>query len=129
MSDSRDAQERDATNAARSTSPSSSNRPQALSRSPRFGAVAGSGWPLPASGVPASIDSVGPQEQVSDEMGQQDEQEPPRPPQVVRLELSELDHRQVERDGERQPDEQRCAADDEDQEHSRIVYEAGQRRK
>ena len=62
-------------------------------------------------------------------MRHEHEQEPPDPPAVVRLQLAELDHRQVERDRERQPDEQWRAADDEDEKHTRIVYEAGCRRK
>ena len=80
--------------------------------------------PLPGSGVvPASVDSVGPQEQVADEVGHEDEEQPPDPPRVVRLKLAELDDGEIEGEGERQEEEPGREAEHEEDQHVRIVYE------
>ena len=77
-----------------------------LGRSGRRAAVAGA---LSAGGAPASIDSVGPQDQIADEMCHEDEEQPPAPPQVVRrrLHLAELDHREVQGECQRHPHDDR----------------------
>src|SRR5688572_5910268 len=97
------------TNAATSTSASRRSLPSGRSRSPRLAVGSAGGAPLPAAGVPASVDSVGPQEQIADEVGHEDEEEPPDPPDEVgsRLHLAKLDHRQVERNRQREPHDER----------------------
>ena len=78
------------TNAASRTSARSATLPSGWSRSPAA-RVAGScryRRPSPAGCVPASVDSVGPQEQVADEVGHEDEQQPPDPPRVVQVAIS-----------------------------------------
>ena len=56
--------------------------------------------PYARSSLYRSVDSVGPEEQVADEVRHEDEQEPPEPPGVVRPPLEELDDRQPHHDGE-----------------------------
>src|SRR5687768_4928868 len=84
------------------STPRISARPQRLSRRSRRGVGSAGGRPLPASGVPALVDTESSQEEVADEVRQEDEEEPPEPPQVVRPPLEELDDREPHDDGERE---------------------------
>jgi len=60
-----------------------------------------SGRSLSARFAPAAVDTVTPKEQVADEVRQRNEGEPPHPPLPVGPQLTELDHCEVEREGER----------------------------
>src|SRR5688572_15213146 len=95
MSSRLEAQVLETTSVKSSSTPRISARPHRLSRrSFRAAGVAAGGRPsLGSGGVPALVDTVGPQEEVPDEARHEDEDQPPEPPHVVRPPLEELDHR------------------------------------